>query len=51
VVERVAQTPRAARTRPRGLIWDSQNWSCTYDATFTILLGNKFLEDAARWEV
>ncbi|KAJ7933037.1 hypothetical protein B0H13DRAFT_1856638 [Mycena leptocephala] len=43
--ERVAPTPRAARARPRGLIWDPQNWSCT----FTIL-GNIFLEDATRWE-
>ncbi|KAJ7926840.1 hypothetical protein B0H13DRAFT_1599191 [Mycena leptocephala] len=31
-----------------GLIWDNTNWSCAYDATFTIL-GNLWAEDPIRW--
>ncbi|KAJ7912803.1 hypothetical protein B0H13DRAFT_1583490, partial [Mycena leptocephala] len=37
------------RISPAGLIWDSQNWSCAYDAIFTIL-GNMCLEDGPHWE-
>ncbi|KAJ6529767.1 hypothetical protein B0H19DRAFT_908648, partial [Mycena capillaripes] len=35
-------------TRPVGLIWDSFDYSCVYDATFTIL-ANLWLEDANKW--
>jgi hypothetical protein len=31
-----------------GLIWNSRNWSCTCDATFTVL-GNLWAEDPNRW--
>ncbi|KAJ6530257.1 hypothetical protein B0H19DRAFT_967794 [Mycena capillaripes] len=31
-----------------GFLWDSRNYSCGYDATFTIL-GNIWLEDVNRW--
>ncbi|KAJ6481340.1 hypothetical protein C8R47DRAFT_1284520 [Mycena vitilis] len=34
--------------KPVGLIWDSVNYSCGYDATFTIL-GNLWAEDPVRW--
>ncbi|KAJ6458941.1 hypothetical protein C8R47DRAFT_143660 [Mycena vitilis] len=34
--------------RPLGLIWDSVNYSCGYDAMFTVL-GNLWAEDTARW--
>ncbi|KAJ6548905.1 hypothetical protein B0H19DRAFT_952667 [Mycena capillaripes] len=33
---------------PLGLVWDSCNYSCGYDATFTIL-GNLWMEDPDRW--
>jgi len=33
-------------TIPCGLMWDSQNYSCAYDALFTILFGMKTLKDA-----
>ncbi|KAJ7806623.1 hypothetical protein B0H13DRAFT_2244087 [Mycena leptocephala] len=34
--------------KPMGLLWDSRNWSCAYDATFTVL-GNLWAEDPNRW--
>ncbi|KAJ7767253.1 hypothetical protein B0H16DRAFT_1308697 [Mycena metata] len=34
--------------KPVGLIWDSENWSCAYDASFTIL-ANLWAEDSQRW--
>ncbi|KAJ7452797.1 hypothetical protein FB451DRAFT_1050601 [Mycena latifolia] len=36
------------RRIPSGLIWDSRNHSCAYDATLTILL-NLWSEDHLRW--
>ncbi|KAJ6467983.1 hypothetical protein C8R47DRAFT_990276 [Mycena vitilis] len=49
------QTPAAInsavisrRIRPAGLIWDSFDHSCGYDATFTIL-SNIWLENPVRW--
>ncbi|KAJ7731047.1 hypothetical protein B0H16DRAFT_1243779, partial [Mycena metata] len=36
------------RRSPLGLVWDSRNWSCGYDATFTIL-GNIWTENTAKW--
>jgi hypothetical protein len=45
----VEPVPWSIRISPASLIWDSQNWSCAYDATFTIL-GNMCLEDGLRWE-
>ncbi|KAJ6457543.1 hypothetical protein C8R47DRAFT_995628, partial [Mycena vitilis] len=33
-----------SRDSPRGFIWDSVNYSCAYDATFTVLL-NIWLDD------
>ncbi|THU94619.1 hypothetical protein K435DRAFT_578937, partial [Dendrothele bispora CBS 962.96] len=32
----------------RGMIWDSNNWSCPYDAIFTILF-NVWQEDPSKW--
>ncbi|KAJ6522022.1 hypothetical protein B0H19DRAFT_1348746, partial [Mycena capillaripes] len=36
------------RIQPVGLIWNSVNYSCAYDATFTIL-SNVWLEDVNKW--
>ncbi|KAJ7155806.1 hypothetical protein C8R46DRAFT_910619 [Mycena filopes] len=45
----VAQDSRSQPNRdPTGLIWDSQNYSCAYDATFTIL-ANVWVGSAATW--
>ncbi|KAJ6514262.1 hypothetical protein C8R47DRAFT_962284 [Mycena vitilis] len=38
----------AVNLKPLGLVWDSINYSCAYDAMFTIL-GNLWAEDAERW--
>ncbi|KAJ7029491.1 hypothetical protein C8F04DRAFT_962811 [Mycena alexandri] len=35
---------------PVGLVWDSINYSCAYDATFTIL-ANLWTEDNVKWSV
>ncbi|KAJ7933431.1 hypothetical protein B0H13DRAFT_1856207 [Mycena leptocephala] len=34
--------------KPMGLLWDSRNWSCAYNATFTVL-GKLWAEDPNRW--
>ncbi len=34
--------------QPAGLIWDQLNYSCAYDAMFTVL-GNLLIEDRRRW--
>ncbi|KAJ7130032.1 hypothetical protein C8R43DRAFT_896500 [Mycena crocata] len=39
-----------SRIRPIGLIWDSTDYSCGYDATFTIL-ANIWLQNPAVWSV
>ncbi|KAJ6474037.1 hypothetical protein C8R47DRAFT_987091 [Mycena vitilis] len=44
----VVDRPITSRNRPQGLIWDSVNYSCGYDALFTIL-GNLWSDDPARW--
>ncbi|KAJ6562187.1 hypothetical protein B0H19DRAFT_1068860 [Mycena capillaripes] len=46
----VADTRRdlVPRVKPLGLIWDSKDYSCGYDAIYTIL-GNLWAEDPARW--
>ncbi|KAJ7187208.1 hypothetical protein C8R46DRAFT_880643, partial [Mycena filopes] len=36
--------------KPVGLIWDSKDYSCAYDATFTIL-GNLWTESPDTWTV
>ncbi|THU79052.1 hypothetical protein K435DRAFT_578050, partial [Dendrothele bispora CBS 962.96] len=33
-----------------GIIWDSNNWSCPYDAIFTILF-NVWQEDPSKWSL
>ncbi len=38
------QTPPLVSSQPKGTIWDAQNWSCSYDALFTILW-NMWRED------
>ncbi|KAJ7027453.1 hypothetical protein C8F04DRAFT_1122503 [Mycena alexandri] len=40
--------PIREHSRPVGFIWDSQNHSCGYDATFTIL-SNVWAEDPNKW--
>ncbi len=37
-------TPPSLPSQPSGTIWDAQNWSCSYDALFTIIW-NMWTED------
>ncbi|KAJ7270164.1 hypothetical protein B0H12DRAFT_1008958 [Mycena haematopus] len=43
-------TPVLRRCLPVGLIWDSHDYSCGYDATFTILI-NIWLDDTNKWSI
>ena len=40
--------PRDANVAPRGLIWDSHNYSCAYDSLLTVLY-NIWLDKTAVW--
>jgi len=40
--------PNTQKNSPVGLIWDSNNWSCAYDAIFTILY-DVWIQNPTKW--
>ncbi|KAJ7759745.1 hypothetical protein DFH07DRAFT_741055, partial [Mycena maculata] len=47
-VSREPVTARSAIHKPAGLVWDARDWSCGYDAIFTIL-ANLWYEHKDEW--
>jgi hypothetical protein len=50
VTSKIPRTSRSRTVRPKGLIWDGDNYSCAYDALFTVLF-DLWKENQFMWNV